>query len=75
MGARTTAQLAAAVDDLEAPGFAGRKERVDVDLVGPADEVTLGLRVRRAVHGAAAGIDGGRQIIAALERRLPLLDR
>src|SRR5262249_13956760 len=73
MGARS--RLARPVDDLEAPGLPGSEELVGVDLVRPADEVALGIILGRAVDGATAGIDRRGHVVAALERRLALLDR
>ena len=60
--------------DLEAPGVPRRKQPIDVDFVGPADEVAFRLVLGRPVDGAAPGIDRSRQIVATLERRLTLLD-
>ena len=39
-------------DDREAPRLAAREERVGVDLADPAEEVALGVVIRRAVQGA-----------------------
>src|SRR6266516_387359 len=61
--------------DGEPPGAVRLEQRVRVDLVGPADEVALGLVVRRAVNRAPLPRPFPLQVVAALERRLALLAR
>ena len=61
--------------DLDAPGAPGGEQLVRVDLVDPTEEVAFGVVVCRPIDGSAAGVDPGVGIVAALERRLTLLDR
>jgi uncharacterized protein with GYD domain len=56
-------------DDGDAPRPSGREELVGVELVGPAEEVPLGVVGGRAVHGAAPWRVGGSvDRLAPLER-------
>src|SRR5262245_7834355 len=47
---RRSRSALAAPDDLQTPGSPALEELVRVDLVEPAEEVPVGLRVGRAVH-------------------------
>ena len=63
-----------AANDLDAPRLARGEEGIGVDVVEPADEVLLGLVVRRAVDRGASLVETQVEVVAALEGSLTFLD-
>src|SRR5688500_17740945 len=73
---RRTGLRVALANDRDAPGLSRGEERVRVNLVGPAEEMPLGVVVGRAVDGWAVGRGVGRlAALGALEVRETLLGR
>ena len=55
-------------DDLDAPRVARGEELVRVDVAEPADEVRLGVVLRRAVDRGPSGVHRAAGVVAALEQ-------
>jgi hypothetical protein len=53
----------------------GGEQLVRIDIAEPPEEVLLGLVFRRSVDGDATAVERRIRVVAALERRLALLDR